>query len=73
MSVVWRSRCHGCRKLFTFSSSSPEPLDQFQQLGDRDRFGNVYFVTTEAVRKNKFRFGLQLYNSSLNIDPEVVT
>ena len=39
-------------------------------MGDRDRFGSVYFVTAEAVRKNKFRFGLQLNNSSLNFDPE---
>ena len=25
-----RCRCRRCRKLFTFSSSSPEPLGQFQ-------------------------------------------
>ena len=34
LSVVRRRRCRGrcrrCRKLFTFSSSSPEPLGQFQ-------------------------------------------
>ena len=28
LSVVWR--CSSCHKLFTFSSSSPEPLGQFQ-------------------------------------------
>ena len=31
LSVVRRRRCcRRCRKLFTFSSSSPEPLGQFQ-------------------------------------------
>ena len=30
LSVVCRRRCRCCHKLFTFSSSSPEPLDQFQ-------------------------------------------
>ena len=34
LSVVSRCHCHcwrRCRKLFTFSSPSPEPLGQFQQ------------------------------------------
>ena len=30
LSNVRRRRCCRCRKLFTFSSSSPEPLGQFQ-------------------------------------------
>ena len=38
LSVVRRRRCC-CRKLFTFSPSSPEPLDQFQPNLAQSIFG----------------------------------
>ena len=40
LSVVCRRRC--CHKLFTFSSSSPEPLDQFQPYLAQASLGEEY-------------------------------
>ena len=68
MSVVRRCRrcrrCWRCRKLFTFSSSSPEPLGQFQPnlaqciLGQGFKFlqmkGPTLFQGDEITKKRKY-------------------